>query len=195
MKEVIQSILVYVVIVSVLRGLITNPKYSQYFQFFSGIVMILLMLSPLLSLLQYENTWYDILEENVLKMNLDEIKGEMKIADNSFQDMVQEEYVDTVAKQVTAMAQEKGIELEDVTVTLNQDSEEWQIAEITAKTNADTNTEDADNRISIETIQIGEEKLEKDIVNTEDNSKTANLLRQQISNYFVIGEDKVHLWK
>lgn len=195
MKEVIQSILVYVVIVSVLRGLITNPKYSQYFQFFSGIVMILLMLSPLLSLLQYENTWYDILEENVLKMDLDEIKGEMKIADNSFQDMVQEEYVDTVAKQVTAMAQEKGIELEDVTVTLNQDSEEWQIAEITAKTNADTNTEDADNRISIETIQIGEEKLEKDIANTEDNSKTANSLRQQISNYFVIGEDKVHLWK
>lgn len=213
MKELVQNILVYVVIVSVLRGLITNPKYAQYFQFFSGLIMILLMLSPLLSLFQYENTWYDILEENVLKMDLDEIQGEMKIADNSFQDMLQKEYTDTIAEQVTTMAQEKGMTLEDVKVTLKEEDDEWEIAEITGKTNGETyenkntnkndlktddkkksNTEEEE-RISVETIQIGEDSFLQDTDNKEDNSKTAKSLRKQISNYFVIGEDKVHLWK
>ncbi len=130
MKQLVQNILVYVVIVTVLRGLISNPKYSQYFQFFSGVIMILLMMSPILTVFQYENEWYSILEEKVLKMDLDHIKEEMNIADGRFEEMVREEYKETVKKQVMMMAEENGLNAEEVLVDIKQGDEEWQIQEI-----------------------------------------------------------------
>lgn len=194
MKELIQNILVYVVIVSVLRGLITNPKYSQYFQFFSGIIMILIMLSPLLSFFNAETAWYDLLEGNILKMDLAEIEGEIKIADENFQDVVKQEYADTVKNQVTRMADENGIELENVDVVLEEDEGGLTIAEITGKT---TNIEEkkSEDLISIETIQIGKEVQSQEVHRQENNSKGVRTLRRQICNQFVLGEDKVHLWK
>lgn len=194
MKELIQNILVYVVIVSVLRGLITNPKYSQYFQFFSGIIMILIMLNPLLSFFYAETAWYDLLEGNILKMDLAEIEGEIKIADESFQDVVKQEYADTVKNQVTRMADENGIELENVDVVLEENEGGLTIAEITGKT---TNIEEkkSEDLISIETMQIGEEVQSQKVYGQENNSKGVRTLRRQICNQFVLGEDKVHLWK
>lgn len=190
MKQLVQSILVYVVIVTVLRGLITNPKYSQYFQFFSGIIMILLMLSPVLSVLSFENEWYDILEEKVLQMDLDNIKEEMRIADERFEEMVKKEYEETVKKQVMVMAEEKGIELEEASVAINQEGEEWQIEEIVVLMKA-AKAGQAEENPSIETVRIGNSSgMEK-----EDTSGDAKSLRKQICSYFVIGEDKVHIWK
>lgn len=196
MKELVQNILIYTVIVSLLRGLIVNPKYGQYFQFFSGVIMILLMLSPLLSFFQGENEWYDLLEKNILKMDLTQVEGEMKLADNEFRDMVRGKYADTVEKQIKVMAEEKGVSLGEVHVTLTE-GETCSIAEISGKTvlpeeNAD---EEQSEEISVETIRIGTKGQEKERIEQEDTSTEAKRLRKQICSYFVIGEDKVHLWK
>ena len=42
LQKVIQSVLVYILIVTVLRGIVKNPRYGQYFQFFSGVILILI---------------------------------------------------------------------------------------------------------------------------------------------------------
>ena len=42
MQEWIRQIIIYVILVTVLRGLIMKPQYEQYFRFFSGMVLILL---------------------------------------------------------------------------------------------------------------------------------------------------------
>jgi hypothetical protein len=185
-EELVQSILVYVVIVSVLRGLITNPKYSQYFQFFSGMVMILLLLTPILSVFQYENQWYELLEEKLLQMDLTQIEGEMEIAQDQFADMVAEEYQETAVEQIKKMAEQKGVQVEDAAVTLHRDEDAWEIAEITVTSAAADGGE-----LTLETAVMDEKKQLKE----EDTSKTAKALREQICSSFVIGEDKVHIWK
>ncbi len=193
-KELIQNILVYVVIVSVLRGLITNPKYMQYFQFLSGMIMILLMLGPLLTVLSYENKWYDLLEENILKMDMEEIKEEMKIAEDHFQDIVKTEYINTVKEQVIAMAEKDGITLSDVDVALCMEKDEYKIDEISGTATSEKRKKNEDD-ISVETIQIETDKDNKHIGEEENDSRQAKTLRKEISAYFVIGEEKVHLWK
>ena len=45
MQEWIRQIIIYVILVTVLRGLIMKPQYEQYFRFFSGIVLILLVVT------------------------------------------------------------------------------------------------------------------------------------------------------
>lgn len=182
-----QNILVYVVIVSVLKGLVTNPKYSQYFQFFSGIILILLLLSPVLGLLQYEGRWYDILEEKVLQMDLDGIRAEMKIADEKFADVVEEEYKQALLGQVEKMAKEHGMEVKEADVELAWSDGEWEVREVSVLTEKEPQT----GRISIEAVEIGESNK----IRKEDTSKNAMALRKEICSSFVVGEDKVHIWK
>lgn len=191
MKELVQNILVYVVIVSVLKGLISNPKYSQYFQFFSGIILILLLLSPILNLLKYESRWYGILEENILQMDLDEIKEEMKIADEKFADMVEEEYKQALQGQVEDMAERHGVGIKEANVELAWSGEEWEIEEISVLTEENLQTGQQEDRISIEAVEIGEDNK----IRQENTSKNAKALRKDICSNFVVGKDKVHIWK
>lgn len=188
MKELVQGILVYIVIVSALKGLITSPKYSQYFQFFSGIVMILLLLTPILSVFDFETEWYQVLEEKILQMDLAEIEEEMQIADDRFADMLEKEYQKTAAEQIRAMAEQNGVFVEDAGVTLKRNGEEWAIEEITVTRKQ---TQEDGQGLSVEAVQMeGERQTAK-----EDTSKKAESLRKQICSYFVIGEDRVHIWK
>ncbi|RKI41140.1 hypothetical protein D7V86_22560 [bacterium D16-51] len=188
MKELIQGILVYIVIVSALRGLITNPKYSQYFQFFSGIVMILLLLSPVLSVFDFESKWYEVLEEKILQMDLSEIEEEMKIADDRFAEMLEKKYQETAAGQIKAMAEQNGISVEEAGVELKKGKDGWEIEEISI-----TRKPDQDDRqeLSVEAVQIDTKRQTVE----EDKSKRAKSLQKQICSYFVIGEDRVHIWK
>lgn len=191
MKQLIQEILIYVILVSALKGLISNPKYGQYFRFVSGVTMVLLMLSPLLSIFDYENEWYTILEEKVLQMDLGEIQGEMEIADEKFAGMVKQEYEQIAARQVQVLAQEAGVAVEEATVEIVQENGEWRMEAVTVVTKEFSDKEQKGGAFAIETIRIGEDKR----VRIEDDSQSANSLRQQICSYFVIGEDKVHIWK
>jgi len=185
-KELVQNILVYVVIVSVLRGLITNPKYSQYFQFFSGVIMLLLMLAPILSFFQYENQWYEMLEEKILQMDLSDVESEMEIADDRFAAIIKEEYQETAEKQIVELAAQKGITVEEASVSLQEGEGEWEIAEISVKL-GDAPKENVD--FSVETAQIEERRQDA----WENTSKAAKSLQKQICNYFVIRKDKVHI--
>lgn len=191
MKQLVQNVLVYVVIVTVLRELISNPRYSQYFQFFSGIIMILLMLSPILSVFNFENEWYSLLEEKVLQMDLEHIKEEMNIADGKFEEMVKEEYKETIKKQVVVMAEEKGVQAEEVSVEILQGETEWQIAEIAVMAGTIPKDGGEKEKLSVEAVQI-EQKGKGNINNI---SKDELALKKQICSYFAIGEDKVHIWK
>lgn len=191
MKQFVQNILVYVVIVTVLRGLISNPRYSQYFQFFSGVIMILLMLSPVLSVFDFENEWYSLLEEKVLQMDLDHIKEEMSIADGRFEEMVKEEYKETIKKQVVVMAEENGVQAAEVSVEILEGDTEWQIAEIAVTAGKASGESVEKEELSVETVQI-EEKERRNVNNV---SKDEKALKRQICSYFALGEDKVHIWK
>lgn len=187
MKQLVQNILVYVVIVTVLRGLITNPKYSQYFQFFSGIIMILLMLSPILSVFDFENEWYSLLEEKVLQMDLEHIKAEMNVADGKFEQMVRDEYRETVEKQVLMMAEENEVDAKEVSVEFLSGDAQWQIAEISVMAESEENGE----MVSVEAVQMDGGGRN----NIDNISKDIKAFKKQICSYFAIGEDKVHIWK
>lgn len=70
MQEWIRQIIIYVILVTVLRGLIMKPQYEQYFRFFSGIVLILLVVSPVLRVLHQDTAWHDTVEQYLFQMDV-----------------------------------------------------------------------------------------------------------------------------
>lgn len=192
MKEFIQNILIYVIIIGVLRGLITGPKYQQYFQFFSGVILILLFLTPVLSFFHGERDWYHVLEEKLLQMDLTDIKGEMKVAEDGFEQVLCKRYKAVVKEQVELLAKEKGLEMEDTSVTLKKGGDTWEVAEVSGKI-AGGQEEERGKRAAVETVTVGEEPLESG--QEEDTSNRGKALKKQICSSFTLGKEQVHLWK
>lgn len=199
MKDLIQNLLIYIILVSALRGLVSNPKYQQYFQFFSGMILILFLITPVLQLFQGEEAWFNTLEQKLLQMDLADIQQEMAVAEESFSKMVTKEYQAAVEEQAQALAAQKGVTLEDVEIILTQENEEITVEEIhgTVVKNENTSEQqwtDTKDQIAIPAIQIGEQK-KKSTAGKKDTSKEAASLRREFANYFMIREEQVHLWK
>lgn len=199
MKELIQNLLVYIILVSALRGLVSNPKYQQYFQFFSGMILILFLITPVLQLFHGEEAWFQNLEQKLLQMDLSDVEQEMAVAEESFSNLLTEEYQAAVAKQAQTLAARKGITLKDTEIILSQENGEVTLKEIQgtiAKREGSGEKEPVttQGQISIPAIQLGGQE-EKKAAGTEDTSQEAASLRRQLADYFMIGEEQVHLWK
>lgn len=134
LQKVIQSVLVYILIVTVLRGIVKNPRYGQYFQFFSGVILILLLFSPLLSLFQSEDSWYRYIEENMLQLDRNQIESEMRIANEKWDAKLKEQYQKAMQEQVLLIASNEQITLSDLTIELDQKETGWEIRKIEGRT-------------------------------------------------------------
>ena len=70
MGELVSHILTFVVLITVLKGLISNEEYKQYFHFFSGMVMIVILCEPLFSFFNSDASWYQLIEDAVMEENV-----------------------------------------------------------------------------------------------------------------------------
>lgn len=190
MKEFVQNILIYTIIIAVLRGLITGPKYRQYFQFFSGVVLILLFLGPVFSLFRSDQDWYRVLEEKLLQMDLAEIQGEMRVAEEGFEQMLCKRYEQAVREQVEMLARERGVDLEDTQVTLRKEGDSWEVARVSGRVSQ--GSEKAVGKVAVEAVTIGEEPVED---GQEDTSPRGRELKEQICHSFTLGKEQVYIWK
>lgn len=206
MKELVQNVLVMTILITVLKGLIRNPKYEQYFQFFGGMVMILLFLTPVMTVWGKSGDWFEGLEEKLLQMDRGEVKQELAMAEGVFENILCREYEEAVSKEVQLFAREQGVELSDAGVTLKKNGESWEIAEINGviqEKKQDSGDEDDGEelveKVAIETVQLEKDKKypgkEKSDMTKEDTSEEAEVLRQELCNHFVLGKEQVHVWK
>lgn len=66
--EVVKQITVFVLIFSVVSNLFSQSKYHRYFTFVEGLIVILLVMTPLLSWFTSERFLEQCLRENVIQV-------------------------------------------------------------------------------------------------------------------------------
>ena len=109
MQEWIRQIIIYVILVTVLRGLIMKPQYEQYFRFFSGIVLILLVVSPVLRVLHQDTAWHDTVELYVFQVHLAGTEGR-------FLEVIMQLYSEQLEVQIKKQAGQHALPADEVTV-------------------------------------------------------------------------------
>ena len=88
MADFIKSVLIFTLLVTVMKGLINSESFRMYFKFFSGLVLILLMITPLVNFLSGDNGWYSLLEQEIFNFNLEGINDELEVADGKFEEII-----------------------------------------------------------------------------------------------------------
>lgn len=199
MADFIKSILVFVLIVTVMKGIINNDSFRMYFKFFSGLVLILLMASPLISFLSGGDNWYRLLEEAIFKFELEGVNDELDIADGKFEDIVREGCKEDIGKQIKKMAQKRNLDVGDIEVKLDSGSDSIKIASVDIGLKKSTAKEESSSieEINIKTIDVMSDGAKDTNKNRQKQAKGKEIknLKEDISSYFLIKEATVNIWE
>lgn len=91
--EWIQNLAFYLVIITAAIQILPGKSYKKYVQFFSGMVLILLMLSPILKLTGIESQFYDLYHSREYELEKEEIEKQKNyFKDLDILDFLPEEY-------------------------------------------------------------------------------------------------------
>lgn len=130
-QEMVQNVLVYVVMTTILRGLVSDKGFLEIFRFVSGLILILLFISPILSVLSLDAGWFQKLEKNIFQVDKRQLEQEMRVADGSFKKVLRRECEQKLKKQMRKMARENGQLSQEVEVSLEEgENGTWSIGRI-----------------------------------------------------------------
>lgn len=197
LKELVRNVLAYYLILSVLMSMIGKSSFKKYIEMFSGLVMILIVLNPLIKLFGAQ-TQLDI---NLQKNQLYEISQaeseDIMVAELKQSDAVLRQYQDTIVGQVCSVMKNYDYNATDVKVTIDDaiDSDSFgQVKDIVVlcKKGAEEESEEASaiEKVEIPEIKIGtKENIEKKVTDTLETKEAM----VDIANMYGIDASKIKI--
>lgn len=90
--EVIKNITVFVLVYSLVTNLFSSSKYYRYFKFVGGILVIILVITPLISRVTGEEFLNELLEKNVTRSEQNFCEDELRMIGEQREQMLREEW-------------------------------------------------------------------------------------------------------
>ena len=197
LKDLVRNILTYYIILSVLMAMIGKSSYKKYIEMFSGLVMIIIILNPLIKLFGAQDTLDMNLQKNQLYEVTQAESDDIMVAELKQRDAVLKQYKDTIAKQIDTVMKNYDYSATNVEVTIDDDvdSETFgQVKNISVCCQKGTEEESEEasvtQEIAIPEIKIGKKKeIEKEVTDTLE-TKDAML---EIANMYGIEASQIKI--
>lgn len=201
LKELVQNILFFYIILSVVLALIGNSSFKKYIQMFSGLVMIIIILNPLMKLLGAENTLNLQLKKNQLFEVSQAESEDIMVAEMKQGDAVMQQYEETISKQIQSVMENYDFCATDIQVSIDDslDSDTFgQVQNIEVFCQKETSgecMEESQEVESIEQVAIPDIKIEtkgeieKEVTNTLQTKEVV----LEIANMYGLGVDQIQI--
>lgn len=156
----IQRIVIYVILITVLHSLAGKAQYQQFFRFVSGLVLILLLLSPLLHFFGGNVDIYQSISRYFYQQDMEEIGKLMQSAQGRMREMIEKEYADALQSQVGQLASEMGLKVQKLSVKMQDDGSVQRIeVYLETEESVEKSVLDAFRKQLAECFQLGEESV------------------------------------
>lgn len=127
----IKTIIFYMILMTVVLNVLPSGKYHKYIKFFSGMVLILLVMRPLTGMANLEDKmayYYGLFS---FSGEAAELKADIEGMDEKrYQSMISQ-YEAAIAMDISAMVKEVGLTQIDANVELNQEVESEEFGKVT----------------------------------------------------------------
>lgn len=117
----VKNIIYYMIFLSVVNNLLADSKYEKYIRFFAGMVLILLVVSPLTGKLRLDEQISTMFRTISLENDTDDLKSKLWEMDDKRLGSMMEQYEETVEQDVAAMAAAEGLVCVDAKVRIDSD--------------------------------------------------------------------------
>lgn len=210
--EVIRSIAVYLILVTVLLNLVSGNSYRKYVELVCGMVLIVIVLSPVARLLSLDDSF--LYNFNLSSFKVEAMDTEMlSKAEEIQQQRLELEYEKFLLERITVIVENAGRAVKKAEIVLSEEDYgmiEEVLVEITREngTNQEENiTEEAGEKEtepveSIEPVKIGQITLSdedldliKNFEEVQEKNKTTEAIRRTLASEFAMKEEQVIVYE
>ena len=183
----VKSIAFFLILSGLVYQMLPDSRFKKYVWFFMGLVLTLMVLSPLLNLWNLENVLVQAVETFSLDRSRLELQAELENGVGEQEAGIQREYQGMILEKVTGIVAEKGYFVQDFSAELNLDSESEDVGKILMM-EVILSPEDQDTVIWIEPVVIGAPG------EGEPSSLELPEIRREIEAYFELEEGVLTLY-
>lgn len=193
----IRNIIFYMILNTIVMNLLGNSSYKKYASIASGMILVLLVASPLFQLLKIEERLDFSLQSNEFAIEASEFKNNILRMEEEQKNQIFQEYSLRIQTQVETIFKEEGVTIDQFLVTFDQDPESEGFGEILSmsiKGSIPSEEPQKKTSISIEKIEI------QSITMREDKEKQIKSLsplelnmKIKVSDFYKIPSDNINI--
>ncbi len=195
----IRNIVIYLLINTIIMNLLGNKSYKKYVSIVSGMILVLIVISPLIRLMKLEENLDYFLQANDFAVEASDFKSDLNRMEEAQVDAIFADYKEKIQEQVKDILLKEKVYIKNFNITFDYDNESTTFGEIlrmdiTAKLKKEDEEEQADN-LSIDAIEI-----ERIIFGKDDNSQLEELpspleieLKTELSDFYNIEPGNINI--
>ncbi|NLK75835.1 MAG: stage III sporulation protein AF [Clostridiales bacterium] len=126
----VKNIVIYMIVNAIITNLLGDSSYKKYVSMVSGLILVLLVVSPLLDLLSMDDRFDFLFRSNNFAVETAEFKNTLQRMEENQRQAIFEEYEVKIEKQVRESLQEDNIVLSNFNVEFQDDIDKSGFGEI-----------------------------------------------------------------
>lgn len=180
----IKNIAFYMILITAVMNLIPNNNYKKYINLFTGIVMIILVISPISKLLGASTRLDSNFIKNIYNQEIINLKVDAyQISDTSSSKLL-EEYKNEISNQIEEIVNKEGYFVVKSKIVMNEDRESDNYGNLEGIQVVLSTQEKKNQKILVDKIQIGQKQFE----NPEEIS-----VKNVIDDFYNVGLDNINV--
>lgn len=180
----IKNIAFYMILITAVMNVIPNNNYKKYINLFTGIVMIILVVSPISRILGASTRLDTNFIKNIYNQELINLKVDAYQISNSSSSKLLEEYKNEISNQIEEIVNKEGYFVVESKIVMNEDRESDNYGNLEGIQVALSTQEKKNQKILVDKIQIGQKKFE----NPEEIS-----VKNVIDDFYNVGLDNINV--
>lgn len=117
----VKNLVCFYIFITAVLHLLPKESYRKYIRFFTGLLLVILVLTPIFSLLKNKEDLYQRIEQEGFFQEAENLKLDTAYLETSQQEMYRGEYEKAICLDIGQMVQRQELEGEKVEVSLNED--------------------------------------------------------------------------
>lgn len=197
--EWVRNIVIYLILNTIIMNLLGNNSYKKYISIVSGMILLLIVVSPFLKLLKLDGIMDYYLNSNIYQADVDDFQKELRVMEKKQKDEVFSDFKNRISEQVADILLKDGLYLYNLEVAMNQDVESKNFGEIDSMEIMAGYLEDE----GVTTANISVDKIIISTTNSsniDEENRTANLpspqeiyIKNRLSDFYNIEQDNINI--
>lgn len=171
----VKNLVYFYIFMTAILHLLPKESYQKYVKFFTGLLLIILILTPILSIFKNKEDLYDRISSAGFFQEMDNLKLDTAYLKESQQEIYQKEYEKAISTDIEQMAKREELEVDGITVQL---TEECQLEKIHIK------------------VKLPEEDgiyLEKALFSEKEEYPAVHKLQKELMDFYQIEEEQIEI--
>lgn len=195
----VKSIVFFLVLISVINNLLGSSSYKKYINLISGMILIILVVSPLLRVFDIDEKIDYYFEKNTFMADSQDINNDLIKIKQSQMSSIIEEYKKEIKSNAARLLEKEGLYISSFNVKINEDENSRSfgtiekidiVAAYTYK--EESNLLESIDKVEIDRIEIGQKNQEENNDNIK-LSETEIYIKNLLSDFYNVDFDNINI--